>query len=226
MIKAKYILILLVIITLSACQCPTDIDTPRIIEPDNSANVLFVNAADKGDLDVFSSDILVNDNLKYSEQSYSYKKAQAGVDLLMVKISDSGKNMINIPIDLKKNDYYTVIFYDISSIINFMLISDTYTTNSSKTLLRLINSSVLYPHIVFKIESTDSTITNDLNMLTNTAFLEELNGNYKISIIESTNEKIIAKINNYEFKPNFAYSIIFRTNSNIPDLLIVEHNKI
>jgi hypothetical protein len=226
MTKKNNILLIALLAILSSCICPTDIDTPRIIEPDNSANVLFINAANKGDLDIFSSDVLVFDNLKYSDPSHSYKKVQAGVDLLMVKISESGKNMINIPIDLKKDEYYTVIFYDISSILNFMLISDNYTKNSSKTHLRMINSSVLYSHLLFKIESTDSTISNDLNMLTNTAFLEELSGNYKINIIEPTSEKIIANVDSYEFKNNSAYSIIFRTTSNIPDLLIVEHTKI
>jgi hypothetical protein len=225
MIKTKNILILSFLAFIIACQCPTDIDTPRIIEPDNSANVLFVNATNKGDLDIFSSDVLVFDNLKYSEQNYIYKKAQAGVDLLMVKISESGKNIINIPIDLKKNEYYSVIFYDISSITNFMLISDSYSMNKTKTQIRLVNSSVLYPHLLFKIESADSTITNDLNMLTNTAFLEEPSGNYKISVIEPTSEKVIAKIDNFELLNNLVYSIIFRIKSNVPDLLIVEHNK-
>ncbi|MEI6089176.1 MAG: hypothetical protein WCR42_01875 [bacterium] len=224
--KSINILIIIFLAFISACQCPTDIDTPRIIEPDNSANVLFINATNKGDLDVFSSDVLVYDNLKYLGSSYTYKKTQAGVDLLMVKISESGKNMLNIPIDMKKDDYYTLIFYDISSIINFILISDTYNTNSSHSQLRLINSSVIYPHLLFKIETGDSTITNDLNMLSNTAFLEQNSGNYKISVIETTSDKVIATIDNYEFKQNSAYSIIFRTNSSVPDLLIVEHKKI
>jgi hypothetical protein len=84
---------------------------------------------------------------------------------------------------------------------------------------------MLYPHLLFKVESSDSTMTNDLNMLTNTAFLEELSGKYKVSIIEPTNQTTVAEIDNYDFKINSAYSVIFRTNSNIPDLLIVEHTK-
>ncbi len=210
---------------MTACQCPTDIDTPRIIEPDNATNLLFINATAQGDLDIYSSDILIYSKLKYAEATYSYKKAQAGVDLLMIKINSTDKNIINVPIDLKKNDYYTVIFYDISSIVNFMLLSDNYTANTIKTHLRLINSSVIYPHLLFQIESGDNLISNDLNMLTNTAFLEANSGNYHINVIETESQKIIAKIDNFEFKQGSAYSIIFRTNTSIPDLFIVEHSK-
>ena len=177
-----------ILIIANACTCPTELDTPRIIEPHNSAKVKFVNLHSTSSINIYSDDISVISDFNNGTDS-DYYAVVAGSELMAFTTS-SDSTLLNIPYYCEKDGNYTGIFCNRGSFCDFKLIDDAVAFENGK-YLRLINATPdLY---TLKIESID--FEQELKFLESTDFFKAEVDNCTISIYSNGHLAIQETIN-------------------------------
>lgn len=185
----KNVIILIITLIISACECVEDVNTPKIINPDKSANVSFINMTDTHkSLAVFSNDILVSDKVIYGSDGFSFSKVASGTTYIKINDSESDVGLLNFSADFEQDKYYTVIVYSLDSQLIPMLIYEEdfqnydyalRLINLTEVLDRRINFMINDIEIIYTLESGQySDIINLQNSTLRIRAFDELNGSF------------------------------------------------
>lgn len=178
----KPMFLLVVVVLLHSCKCPTDIDTPRKIEPDNAAKVLFVNCHTDEDVQILSDDVVVETNLANGNYTEGYLSVIAGNELIHFETAGTGEKLLNVPSNLRKDGLYTAVFMNVDNYCAMEIMSDDETV-SDKPLIRFVNATNKRIDVVVE----ELGINQNLVFSKSTGLIEAPIGEYQIILYENTN---------------------------------------
>lgn len=175
---------------LISCECIPEINTPKIISPDNYANALFVNAiADRENLTAESNDIPLLGTISYTNPDYKYIKINSGDSYLRLLDKETGLSLFNMPVRLDKFKFYTVIFYGYRNSAKALILSDSLPQGSST--YRFVHTSFDSRDFIFRVTSNSIQKDVSLSFKDFTEPEEIMSGNYTISIVDPENDRVI-----------------------------------
>lgn len=133
--------ILIFIYLVFGCECVEDINTPKIIEPDEAANVAFINAISEYEsIDIFSDDVIVNENLNNNEAKSVFSMVASGNTFIKVVDAKSKIGIMNFSAEFEKGKFYTIVFYSINSRIIPLIINEDF-ANEPQNNIRFVNAT-------------------------------------------------------------------------------------
>ena len=181
MLKAGlYIIFIIGMFVFSSCKCPTEIDTPRIIEPDNSALLRLVNCHSDESISLYSDDISVLENLQSGDVS---EDKAVLADNSIISIRDAEDNIIlNMPVNLIKDSSYTAIFMNTGDFSNLEILADGGSMQGVE-MLRFINTTT----DVFKIHIGENEMEQELTFSESTGFIPAVAGEILVKIYKNGN---------------------------------------
>jgi hypothetical protein len=205
-----YIFIFSGLLIFSACECVPGIDTPKIIEPVDFSNVLFINAMPDVDMvDVWSTDHLVLGNLSYDNNQNIYKKIGAGSSNIKFILQKDSTIIFNSSTELIKNGNYTFIGFGRKTRIKGMLMSDSidsYTPNNA--YVRFAHVSDDAPAVKFVINSYP--INPSLSYNSYTSIYPIPTGIYSLSVNDTLTNSTLTTKDSIEIKAGSLYNLILR----------------
>jgi Domain of unknown function (DUF4397) len=192
------------------CECVPGIDTPKVIEPVDFANVLFINAMPDVDVvDVWSTDHLVLGNLSYDNNQNIYKKIGAGSSNIKFIVQKDSSIIFNSTTELQKDENYTFIGYGRNDRIKGMLMSDSIDSYSANNAyIRFAHVSDDAPAVKFIISSYPINPALDYGLYS--GIYPVPIGKYSISVNDTLTNSTLAKIDTLDIKAGSLYNLILR----------------
>lgn len=190
------------------CECVPGIDTPKIIEPTESANVLFIHALpDLGRFDIESKLSRFSD-FTYGGGFTSYYKININDNIRLLQTNGELINTLyRASLDLSKGKYYTLIFYGGKSRIREILLSDTIQNfNQASAFLRIANVALDINSLKVILSRTIEPITIPYSSFT--GFFPVDAGSYKIEVRDVLNDTLIAESPDANLINGKAYTLI------------------
>lgn len=136
-----FLLLLLIALVFASCECPPNLNTPKEFNPSESSNVCFINLLElEKELQVTSLNLVFFRLIPQTNTSYqNYIKFPAGI--VDLKIKDNDKILFNTILETKRNNFYTIVFFQKNSFIEKILINEQIDTNNINLYLRIANFS-------------------------------------------------------------------------------------
>ncbi len=192
----------------SSCECVPDINTSKIISPDDYSLAMMVNAIpDRENLKIESNDVPLLKSIAYSDAEYAYQKIQGGDSYLRLIDAQINTSLFNMPISLKKFEHYTIIFYGYRNSAKAIILSDS--SSSDKGSLRFVHASFDAGEYVFRLKGGVENIEQSLSFLGFTELKNLSDGAYQIEVFSPDLEKIIFT-NNLLIENGKIYSVILK----------------
>jgi len=211
-IKFKLFLIVLYLplFFLISCECVTKIDTPKVIEPTDFANVMFINAIPEIDsVDICTADKIISRNLRYDSASVEYKVIASGISSIRIQSNKDSSIYYNTMLELKKDEHYTFFAYGTRNRVNGLLISDSIgQVVPTNAYVRFVHLSKDAPEVVFAFDSYQ--INQPVKYKSYTKFMPIPTGVFTLIINDSGNGSEITKVENYNFKPGKYYNLLLK----------------
>ncbi len=205
---------------LISCECVTNLDTPKIISPDDYSEAIIINVLpDRESLTIETNDIPIYEKADYTTPYPKYRKINSGLSYLRVYDDFTKLYLINLPIELNKFGKYSIFLYGYRNTVKTLIIEDSIKNiNMSLTALyRFVHISFDTQTLNFIIKSKDS-LRYELNFRSFTALKSIPIGNYDIEIRNPINNQLIAYQNNYQVKANYLYNFILKgTSTTLPN---------
>ena len=207
------IIMILFLMILASCECVPTIDTEKIVEPVESANILFVHALpDFGELRIQADGKSNLKTIDYDQRVFNYVKIGSGRNNFKVYYPALNRTMYNCLVDLTKDKKYTIILYGFKSRINVLMLEDTISDYSSgKAYWRCVDVSGISSKVDF-ILSKDTTkhIFASVDNSGNTGFAALPEDTYKLEIKQNSNESLVFTKNDILLKNGIAYTLVLR----------------
>lgn len=218
-IKLKFqIIIFMVFVAFWGCECVTKIDTPKIISPDDYANVIFVNSiVDRDIVTVESNKIPLLHKVHYAATENSYQKVYSG-DSFFNLVDNNKSNLINIPVNLDKFTYSTIIFYGRRYSIKAKILNDSIELlGATNALIRIVHTSIDAPEVQFRLKGkSDSTF--NLKFQSNTHLFSIEPGEYSIDAVDIHNGEVISSSRVFNVKKSSIINAVLKgTINSLPD---------
>ncbi len=156
MIKLSLLIIIILFTGLFlSCECVTDINTPKVVEPTEFADVLLVNAIpDIDSVNLLSSDRLIANSLKYDDLTFNYIKIASGINSFRLTNSFDSSVVFNSMVILEKDTNYSAFAYGTQSRINLLLLKDGINpAQSNISYVRFIHLSPDADSVVFSFDN-------------------------------------------------------------------------
>lgn len=208
-------IVILILITLFiGCECVPEINTPKIISPDDYSNTIMLNAIpDRDELLVESNEVPLLNPVLYDNPDNNYRKINAGNSFLRLIDSKSKISLFNLPIELEKGQYYTIIFYGYRFSAQALIFEDNYSQNNQKSFFRFVHTSFDSGNLTFRL-SGNTNFENNFNFRSYSELNEIDAGNYNISVLR---DGIVLLENNIQISAGNLYSFVLKgTNATIP----------
>lgn len=171
----KYLAAIIIFLSFVSCKCPTEIDTPRVIEPDNSANVIFMNASDKT-VGIFSGTIEVIESASPGKQT-GLTPVIAGVEIIEFIDKKTGDILAASAAHLAKDAEYICILCNSGRYFTQKIL-DITDSDFSGTGIRAVNTiDKLY---VLKI--SESVESAELSFAECTDYIDIKPGTYNLRL--------------------------------------------
>ena len=203
-------------VLISSCEFVPDINTPKIISPEEYSKAMLINCSNVNSLTVFSDEIEVNKNLDRQLNELTYQKFWSGERFIRVKNTQTQNTILNFPVSFKVRENYTIAFYSVANKLKHIVSGDSI--NSLKfnnfSYFKIINAIENNPRINLKISKNSENIFNFNNSNNHISEYFPINyGNYTIKVINPENPSITIE-KNFEIKLNTAYNLIISGNLN------------
>lgn len=197
-----------------SCECVPNLDTPKVIEPKETAKLLFIHSLpDYGLIDIKTT---FNEfkGLDYNEVILSYRPI-ATEDIITVSTLSDGFNSVvyRQPIGLKKDMLYTYILYGSKNRIREILINDTTSESPDKAKLRFINTGINSSNVKFYING--NPISSTIPYGAHTELYNQPSGLYTFEARNSTNDSLLAASGGNEINSGSLYLILLKGYSGI-----------
>ncbi len=175
-----YIFIIWIFFLFTSCKCPTDIDTPRIIEPDNSAFLRLVNCHTGENISLNSDDISVITSLMPASVS---EKMAVVSDNSIISILGKDKNvLLNMPVNLEKDSSYIAVFMSSGS-FSTLKIFDEGTVSAVERKIRFVNATT----DIYKIYIDDVEVEQEVAFAETTRFINLKSKKTSVKILKNHN---------------------------------------
>ena len=211
------------LVLIIGCECSPDINTPRDVDPENSANVAFFNVTDSyNSLSIRTDDYEIIEGLLKNDNLSSYEQIEPFFSNVI--ISDSDEEIVRVPIETKPESNYTGLIFEISNNVDLQIaeIENIPTGNNSNFLL--FNSNLLSKiSINFGHEEVANEILVNEYSFSNQITVEAKDYNFKI--YDKDDSELLDTLIN--FKLNTVYTIFYQHNhiSNKGKLRLLEVNQ-
>ncbi len=109
----KILHIILITIFFFGCECIPAIDTPKEIKPENGSKIAFFHLShESGNVSLLNKQIVLLDNITFSEHTPDYKEAFSGYTNFKIQDNSSGQTLYNGTYNFEKAGHYSMFFYD------------------------------------------------------------------------------------------------------------------
>lgn len=178
-----------------ACECVEDINTPKIIEPDEAANVAFINAiSEHFPIKISSNEVQVLEDLEISDANISWSKVASGNTFIKVINTQNNTGILNFTSELQSKAYYTIIFYSIKSRIIPLIIQENY-DDIVQNAVRFVNTTEISDrNMKFLIPQNDYSIELSTGEFSDLLPLDI--SEYNIKVYESFNNSLVSETQN------------------------------
>lgn len=196
-----------------ACSCPTDIDTPKTVEPTEFASVLFLNAhPDMDNVSVSLNGKKFIDELKYDNNQVSYKKSILGNLDLVVYNNLSSELVYRSYVSLQKEHFYTLLLYGTNKRMETCYLEDTISAMiASNSYVRIFHLCPDAPDFVVELKDM---LGNEMNSFLSYKQYSQLSviptGTNEISIYDSAKTRKLINLPTVNFKPGIYYRILLK----------------
>lgn len=214
--KLKFIIYLLFVCFLAACECIPEINTPKIISPNDYSKAVIINAIpDKNILEIESNDIPLLHSAEYENENPEYQKINAGSSYIRLIDKNTNTSLIMIPVQLEKFSNYTIIFYGFRNSAKALVLQDSIKKNSSaeNAFVRFVHTSFDSGEFIFKLSGNKSDSSSALSFKTFSEIMPFKPGIYKFEIINPVNQNVILSRNNLQISGSNLYNIILKGTS-------------
>jgi hypothetical protein len=197
------------------CECVTNLDTPKIISPDDYSEVIIINAIpDRESLQIESNDIPLLNKADYSNPYPNYRKINSGASFLRLMDDVSKLYLVNMPIELNKFGNYTILFYGYRNSVKPLIIEDSLRKfqKSANSFYRFVHISFDTQILEFKIKSSTES-KYELNFRSFTELKEILPGKYDIEVYNPINNKLVANFKDFQANSKFLYNFVLKGTS-------------
>jgi hypothetical protein len=175
-----FFLALTIFLAFTSCKCPTDLDTPRIVEPDNSAQMQLVNCHKNEIINLYSDEISVFSNII---PGFISNEAAVVADNSIISIrNNSGNSLLNMPVNLEKDSSYLAVFMSAESFPTMKILKSKKPNNNTPKL-RFVNAT----DDIFKIKIDNLEIELELAFSETTGFIDIATGNRNIKLLRNGN---------------------------------------
>jgi hypothetical protein len=194
---------------MAACDCVPDINTPKIIEPSSSSEVMFVNAMPDLQFIFVQADIEYNNLLDYNASSGEYNTLSSFNSVSLASDEDFNNIIYRRQTEFLKGFSYTFIFSGQNRRVKEVLIHDTLDSyNPSSSYIRFINCGQNCPGIRFELVGSYST--SYIPVYSYTTFIEMTPGNYNLNVKTQPNDSTIISISNISLNAGESSSYILQ----------------
>ncbi len=190
-----YLLFTFAVVVLNiGCECVPEINTPKVINPENFSYVRLINAlpnhieisAESNDIEIQAS--ALNDD----ETPQNYQKFQSGNTFVRIKSISRNQVIANHAYLLAKEERYTLAVFGRGSIAQTVLIDDVIPAPKSEiAYIRLFN--LLNNANGIKFQNTAIGFDETVFFGGYTDFISIPHGKHKMNIYD-TNDKLIAEV--------------------------------
>ncbi len=198
---------IIVLYLLIGCECVPGLDTPKVIDPQNSSSVAFIHSLpDIGSLNIVTS-FNIYSNLNYSNDFLLYNKLAVMDNLVLKNIN--GNIIYRQIIELSKDSYYTMIFFGAGNRIREIFLYDSISGYESNfALVRFVHTAVNTGAVRFSVN--DSMITSIMTYGSYTEFKQLSPSKFSIKAINIVNDSLIAINDEYKFEKNRKYLVLLK----------------
>ncbi len=182
---------------MNSCNCVPEISTPKIIAPDNYSNALLINAiSDREILSAESDEIPLLVKLSYSEPDYHYQKLNAGNSYLRLIDETSKMSLFNLPIELEKFEYYSIVFFGFGNSVKALIFKDILPNNSeSKSGLRFINTVFDSDKFIFRLKQNSEQTDYNLSFRSYTDIIQQNTSTCVVEILNTSDGEVLLSQN-------------------------------
>ncbi len=195
-----------------ACKCPSDIDTPKDINPTEFSNVFFINALpDFQKIRVINNNRFIGDIFNYEFSINDYQKFNSGSSNMTVTNFTDSLPVFSTMLNLEKDSNYTLVTYGKSNRNYSMIIKDKKLNyNKEKAYLRFIHASIDAPaEVTFKlIESFN--LEFKIKSRSYTEFLITQPTDYYVSIVSSKDDSLLLDLGNIKIENGKCYTFLLK----------------
>lgn len=189
----KLAYIFLITLLVNACECVPDINTPKEVDPAQSANVAFINADNNHmQMQIISNDIELPEKIDFKSETSTYQKVASGATYIRVNNAVTGSALLNFSVDLEIGEYYSILIYGKGKRVIPILMKDEI--NQQAGSIRFINVSEIDDRQL-SFGSTDGKYASKLMP---GSFSQELDYNgepTEINLYENFNGGFIGSLN-------------------------------
>jgi hypothetical protein len=170
--------------TLAGCECVPRAETDKEIVPKNAANALLINALSDSEAIKFETDeIKIEEKILFDAGQFSYSKLKPGTAYLRVTSEDEKLTMMNAPIELAPDKFYTIIAYGSGFSVSAAILDD-FPGEITSPQLKLCNFMENSPEVKFIISTNEAPVEQNLEFAGRSGYIELQQGNYLVKVIE------------------------------------------
>ncbi len=208
-------IVIIAIAILTGCECVTNLDTEKIIDPKETALALFLHAMpDQDGMTIKSNSIEVEKNLSYFQTSYKYRKVGSGIRNIKFLKSDGNSNTGNVIkfngiFNFKKDINYTMVAYGFGSRVRSLLMKDSINGyNPKNPYVRFVHVSSDAPELKLKFKRQ---LTNEITLSYTkfTSLIEFPSGAYGLDIFTKS-DSLVYSLNDINISEGNLYTIVIR----------------
>ncbi len=210
----QIVLFILIVSLMISCECVPDINTPKIISPENYSQAILINCSNLNDISVFSDEVEVISKLNNNTENFEYYKFWSGDRFVRVKDSQTLNTIQNFPVSFVNKQLYTIAFFNVGNKLKYIVAGDSLKSLKFNNFshFKIINAIENNPKINLQIIENNQTIFNFNNLNNNISDYYPINyGIYTIKVLNSENSKLILE-KNFDFQINSAYNLIISGN--------------
>lgn len=205
--RGLQILLLILLFIAYSCKCPTEIDTTRVIEPNNSSEAIFYNISNIQNVDFYSNEVPVAEQIVQNSNT-DYKKVYTGMSL--INIYENGKKdlLAGVPYEFEKNNQYSIFFYNYKDFYN-CLIDDDISSQKNSTLIRFYNFNDSHRYVIFEIIQNNSNyLSSQIKFANETEYISIESSFLKIKVIDLEKQNLLDELE-YKFLQGKIYTVLY-----------------
>ena len=218
--------VIITMILAVSCECVPNLETKKVVEPSDAANVMFVNALPEYRSVDIEGKIAKYPNISYDNAEYKYNLMLHGTNTVRFLNSDDGSVLFNVFVELHKDFYYTFIGYGTGSPDRqkTLLVRDSIEHFTADfAYIRFINvwsnkeNDIETPPAGFEF-SGETTFADTLNTGAAGGFYEIQPGKiFNLMIRDSKTGENITMLDGIEARAGFIYNFILRGYAGSPN---------
>lgn len=206
----NYFIITIATAILIGCECVTDLDTEKIIDPKETAHALFIHAMpDQDGMNIKSNTIEVEKNLSYSSTDHKYRKVGSGIRNIKFLKSDGGTIKFNAIFNFVRDMDYTLVAYGFGSRIRSLVMKDSINDyNPANPYVRFVHVSSDAPDLKLHFKRQ---LSNEITLSYTkfTSLIEFPSGTYGLDIF-TKNDSLVYSLSDINISEGYLYTLVVR----------------